>query len=68
MTRSIHFNNHVSSKQDTDKFARRLFDLIVQSGERDITMSIDDGDGDIWKYEIYIDVSRIPQIKQLKEN
>lgn len=65
---SIHLNNHVSSKQDINKFARDLFDLIVQSGHRTITMSIDDGDGDVWKYEISVSSDRLPQINQIKEN
>ena len=64
----IHLNNHISSKQDINKFARELFDLIIQSGQRNITMSIDDGDGDVWKYEIEVSSNRVPQIQQLKEN
>lgn len=65
---SIHFNNHISSKQDIDKFARELFDLIVQSGKRTITMSVDDGDGDVWKYNIEVSSNRVPEVQQIKEN
>lgn len=64
----VHLNNHISSKQDIHKFAKELFDLIVQSGHRTITMSIDDGDGDVWKYEIDVHSNRVPEIQQLKEN
>lgn len=65
---SIHLNNHISSKQDINKFAKELFDLIVQSGHRDITMSIDDGDGDVWRYNIIVTSDRVPQVQQLNEN
>lgn len=64
----LHFNNHASSKQDINKFAKELFDLIVQSGHRTITVSIDDGDGDVWKYEILVQSNRVPEIQQIKEN
>lgn len=66
--KSLHLNNHISSKQDINKFARELFDLIVQSGHRDITMSIDDGDGDVWKYKIEVSSNRVPEVQQIKEN
>lgn len=64
----LHFNNHITSKQDTNRFARELFDAIVQSGHRTIIMSIDDGDGDVWKYEIQVSSNRVPEINQLNEN
>lgn len=65
---NIHLNNQVSSRQDINKFAKELFDLIVQSGHREITMSIDDGDGDVWKYNIIVTSDRVPHIQQLNEN
>lgn len=64
----LHFNNHTSSKQDINRFAKDLFDLIVQSGCRTITMSVDDGDGDVWKYEIYVSSNRVPEVQQINEN
>lgn len=64
----IHLNNHISSKQDVNKFSRELFDLIVQSGHRTITMSIDDGDGDVWKYEIEVTSNRLLEVQQIKDN
>jgi hypothetical protein len=64
----LHFNNHISSKQDINKFSKDLFDAIVQSGHRSITMSVDDGDGDVWKYDIHIVSNRVPEIQQLNEN
>lgn len=64
----VHLNNHISSKQDVNKFARELFDLIVQSGKRDITMSIDDGDGDVWKYQISVVSDRVDEVTQITEN
>lgn len=64
----LHFNNHITSKQDLNKFSRELLDLIVQSGKRTITMSIDDGDGDVWKYEINVSSTRVPEVTQIKEN
>jgi hypothetical protein len=64
----LHFNNHISSKQDVNKFARDLFDAITQSPGYLITFTIDDGDGDVWKYELVKDCERMEHITQIKEN
>jgi hypothetical protein len=64
----LHFNNYAPAKQDPKKFAMDLFDAIMQTGTGIITMSIDDGDGDIWKYTIDIDVEHMKNIVQIKEN
>ena len=66
--KSLHLNNHISSKQDINKFAKDLFDAIVKSGYRTITMSIDDGDGDVWKYYIEVTSDRVPTVSQIQEN
>jgi len=64
----LHFNNHISSKQDFNKFARQLADAIIFNGNKIVTVSVDDGDGDVWKYEITIDSNRVAEVKQINEN
>lgn len=66
----LHLNNHISSKQDLNKFAKDVFDTILKYNNGSFTMSIDDGDGDgdVWKYEISVSSNRVPEIAQIKEN
>lgn len=64
----LHFNNHITSKQDLNKFAKDVFDTILKYNNGSFTLSIDDGDGDIWKYEILVSSNRVPEIAQIKEN
>ena len=65
---SIHYNNSVTSKQKFSDVARELLRLIIEEGEREINLSVDDGDGDVWKYSISIESKLVSEINQLKEN
>jgi hypothetical protein len=47
---SLHFNNHSSSKQSKEQFGSQIFDAILRENYREIIITIDDGDGDFWKY------------------
>lgn len=60
--KNLHFNNHISSKQDYNKLAKMLLDAIIGQGEREITLTVDDGDGDVWKYEMDISCERVENI------
>lgn len=64
----LHFNNHITSKQDLSKFAKDVFDTILKYHNGSFSLSIDDGDGDVWKYEISVSSNRVPEITQIKEN
>lgn len=64
----LHYLNHSSTKKDPKDFALSLFNAVLETGEGQITMSVDDGDGDIWKYTINIDVEYLKNVKQIKEN
>lgn len=64
----LHLNNHVSSKQSVDEFAKKIFNTITQDSSGKISFSIDDGDGDVWKYQIVVFCERVKSIRQIKEN
>lgn len=66
--KNLHFNNHISSLQDMEKFAMKVFLEITNNKEGEFQMSIDDGDGDVWKYTITIDHERIKTVTQITEN
>lgn len=40
----------------------------MQDKDKLVIFSVDDGDGDVWKYELAIDVKRLKEISQIKEN
>jgi hypothetical protein len=67
-TTSIHYNNDIHSKQSYEEFAKKLMDAIVEKGAKEIILSIDDGDGDIYKHTISVSSERVPAIAQIKEN
>lgn len=64
--RHLHLNNHISSKQSIDEFAKKVFQELMSG--KDFTVSVDDGDGYVWKYTIIVDCSRIETLKQVTEN
>jgi len=64
----LHFNNYAPAKQDPKKFGLELFQTILETGDGIITMSVDDGDGTIWKYTISFEVEHMKSITQIKEN
>lgn len=66
--KSLHFNNHTSSLQDMEKFAMKVFLEVTNNKEGVFQMSIDDGDGDIWKYTIVVDCDRVKEVTQITEN
>lgn len=66
-SKHLHLNNHRSSKQDQTKFAVDLFNAIFD-GTGTITFTVDDGDGDVWKYTIDVDVEHLKAVTQIKEN
>jgi hypothetical protein len=65
---SLHFNNHSSSKQSKEQFGSQIFDAILRENYREIIITIDDGDGDFWKYTLNVDVKRVNEVTQIKEN
>ena len=65
----IHFNNHISSKKDVKDFASEVLTQIMQNKDGIFSFSIDDGDGDVYKYEIHVYSDRVKNITQpLTEN
>lgn len=51
-----------------DKFAMSVFLEITNNKEGEFQISIDDGDGDIWKYTVTIDYERVKTVTQITEN
>lgn len=66
--KSLHFNNHISSLQDMEKFAMKVFLEVTNNKEGVFQISIDDGDGDVWKYTIVVDCGRVKEVQQITEN
>jgi hypothetical protein len=66
-TTSIHYNNDIHSKVPVGTTERRLFNAILMGNEM-INLSVDDGDGDVWKYTIIVSSERVKSIVQIKEN
>jgi len=66
--KSLHYNNHISSKQDPNEVAKQIFTEILENSDRELQLSIDDGDGDVWVYKISWYCDRIEPFTQLKEN
>jgi predicted ATP-grasp superfamily ATP-dependent carboligase len=67
-TTSIHYNNDIHSKQSYEEFAKQLMDYVLEKGIDEIILSVDDGDGDVWKYTIIVSSERVKAIAQIKEN
>lgn len=65
---SLHFNNHVSSQQHASQVGLQLFEAIVETGVQEITLSVDDGDGDVRKYSIVVKCERLETVRQMCEN
>jgi hypothetical protein len=66
--KSLHFNNHISSKQTKESFGKEIFEAIFRESDGQIIITVDDGDGDVWKYTLTIDVERLKTVTQIKEN
>lgn len=61
-TNHLHFNNSSSSKQSLAEFSQQVYNEIVARGGT-FTISVDDGDGDVYKYTISVDCERVENIK-----
>lgn len=59
----LHFNNSIHSKQDINEFSRSILTQIMNNREGLFTLSINDGDGDVYKYTISVDCERVENIK-----
>lgn len=68
MRKPLYYNNHISSQQDQNRFFKDLFEAVIDNSGGIITMVVDDGDGDIWKYTIDIECERIDKVTQVIEN
>lgn len=68
MKKHLHYLNHASTKKDPKDFALSLFHAILETGDGQVTMSVDDGDGDVWKYTIDIEVEHLKTVTQIKDN
>jgi len=66
--KTLVFNNHVTGPKDVNKFAREVFDAILQDREGMIKLAIDDGDGDVTLYNIIVLSEHNPAIQVIKEN
>jgi hypothetical protein len=66
--KSLHYNNSLKSKQDLATVGHELIKAIIETGERQIILSSDDGDGDVWVYRINVQCDRIDQVIQITEN
>jgi hypothetical protein len=66
-TTSIHYNNASYSKLPVRITERQLLNAVLEGNEL-INLSVDDGDGDVWKYTIIVSSERVKSIAQIKEN
>lgn len=66
--KSLHYNNSLKSKQELASVGHELIKAVLESGEREIILSVDDGDGDVWVYRITVSCDRIEQVIQITEN
>jgi 1,4-alpha-glucan branching enzyme len=65
----IHINNHISSKKPLQDSANEVLTQILENKDGIFTISVDDGDGDLYKYEIHVYCDRVKNITQpLTEN
>jgi|GEM_PF-5870430 len=55
----LHFNNHLSSKQSLNVFAVEVLIQIMENPRGYFTMSVDDGDGDLYQYKIFVHGERV---------
>lgn len=58
----LHYNNSSKSEQSPESIAMKLLNQILK-GNGEFTLSVDDGDGDVWKYTISVDSERVEAIK-----
>lgn len=65
---TLHYDNRSSSKQDEKLFALRLLKEILSNPNGSFLLTVDDGDGDVWKYTIAVDSERVKNIQQISEN
>lgn len=66
--KNLHLNNSSKSQQSIDKFAMNVFLEITNNKEGEFQISIDDGDGDVWKYTVSIHYERVNTVTQITEN
>jgi len=66
--KNLHFNNSVESKQSLNEFALSVFREITQTKDGGFQISVDDGDGDVYKYTITKECVRVPLVNQIPEN
>jgi hypothetical protein len=66
--KNFHLNNNSKSKQDINKLASKILTAIFEENDGMIILSVDDGDGDVWKYQIHVDCDHVPAIRQIDEN
>jgi hypothetical protein len=66
--KSLHFNNHIRSKQDSKEFADKVFKEIMQNKDRVFQITVDDGDGDVWKITVETTCECVKTVTQIQEN
>jgi hypothetical protein len=57
-----------TSKQDEKAIAVQMLEAIINNSEGQIILTVDDGDGDVWKYTLDISCERIDKVTQVIEN
>ena len=68
MRNSFYFNNDSTSKQDHRALAYQLMEAIMNNQGSEVILTVDDGDGDVWKYTLDISCERIDKVTQVIEN
>ena len=68
MRTSFYFHNELTSKQDEKAMAVQMLEAIINNSGDTITLTVDDGDGDVWKYTLDISCERIDKVTQVIEN
>ncbi len=53
------YKNHKSANQTKEEFAVQLLDAIMKNKDGIVDFTVDDGDGDVWKYVLDVDVFRV---------
>lgn len=66
--KSLHLNNSSKSKQSVRDFAAKVFTEIMEGRDDQFQISVDDGDGDVWKITITKESELLKPIGQITEN
>ena len=65
---TIIYDNHLSGKKSPEQVGAQLLTAIMNHGNEEIKLIVDDGDGDVYTFRIECFSEKSPHIHQIKEN